>query len=636
MKELRLEEPPRLWVSPDTALNLRDKLHSPYLQRTAELVIRDANRLVRSRPLKEGQGVAYQAVTRRIDSHLQCLPCAWVLTREARYRKAAIRHLANFLTFNHISCEANHAIPVSVELPFCLSYGELSATVGLMYDLFRQELTDDEQQVFFAVLDKFLMREAVKCLDDPPWWADKEWSNWNGVCAGGMGIMALAFYDDLPDARRLIPFVEKSLGEYFKSYVKNGGGCPEGTGYWNYGMNYAMRYLLSWENATGQKHPAFKVKELGTSLHFPLDFTGISFGDNDSWGPSCFFFMLARRMNQPHAALNAATWLTDRISPGDGRRKGGNPHLRHFVARGDLLYAADAIPTVAEMERLKESHRKRKVPVARTYKGLDWGALADDEAFPRLRMAVRGGSSAIMGHGMLDLLSFRCRVNGELMITDQQDGAYMGTTFTKRGHDLYGRSAASKSSLFVDGLGCNTNVACDKTEVVKGKGLLGIRIDASHIYLPRWKNLFIGRLFLMVESSFWLVVDSIVPRKPLEKHWMESRFHTLAESRCGKNSVSLRSGKQRMMMTFASMGQGVMQESLGMPSQPGVRQTTIYRWMDKQAVHDNLHVVALNPGSKKLGLAVSREKDAGYAIEVAGADGYRRIVRVAPTLKLKK
>ena len=22
------------------------------------------------------------------------------------------------------------------------------------------------------------------------WWANKQWSNWNGVCAGGMGIMA--------------------------------------------------------------------------------------------------------------------------------------------------------------------------------------------------------------------------------------------------------------------------------------------------------------------------------------------------------------------------------------------------------------------------------------------------------------
>jgi len=636
MKTLRLRESPRLWVSPDTALNLRDKLHSPYLQSTAELVIRDADRLVRSRPLKEGSAATYQGVTRPVDSHLQCLTCARVLTREARYRKAAIRHLANLLTFNHISCEANATIPASEELPFCLSYGELSATVGLMFDLFRQEMTDGEQQVFFAVLDKFLMREAVKCLDNPPWWTNKEWSNWNGVCAGGMGIMALAFYDDLPDARKLIPFVEKSLGEYFKSFIKNGGGCHEGTGYWNYGMNCAMRYLLSWENAMGKKHPAFKIRQLGLSLFFPLDFTGITFGDNDGWHPSSFFFLLARRMNRPQAALNAAARLPDRVPPGTGRRKGRDPRRRRYVNSGDLLYAADAIPTVAEMEKLEKSHRKRKAPVGRVYKGMDWAALADDEAFPGLRMAVRGGSSAIAGHGMVDLLSFRCRVNGELMITDQQDGGYMPTTFTRRGHELHGRSIASKSSLFVDGLGCRENAVCDKTEVVKGQDILGIRIDGSHIYLPRWKDLFIGRLVLLVENAYWLVIDRVSDPEPAARHWMESRFHTLAESRHGKNRASLKSGKERMTMTFAALGDAVMQNALGMPSQPGVKQTTIYRWMSADAYRDNLHVAALTPGSKKLGLAVSREGRGACAIEVTGADGYRRTVRVSPVLKLKK
>ena len=165
-----------------------------------------------------------------------CLTTAWSLTKEAKYRKAAMKHLANILSFNQISCEANRTIPASVDMGFCLSYGEWACTIGLMYDLFRRELTDEEKNVFFAVLDRFLMKAALQCVERPMWWANTEWSNWNGVCSGGMGVMALAFYDDLPAARKLIPFVEKSLGEYFKSYIHNGGGCREGTGYWNYGM----------------------------------------------------------------------------------------------------------------------------------------------------------------------------------------------------------------------------------------------------------------------------------------------------------------------------------------------------------------------------------------------------------------
>ncbi|MFO7821388.1 MAG: heparinase II/III family protein [Lentisphaeria bacterium] len=628
MQKMTLKESPRLYVTADVVANLKDKLHSPFLQALADRVRQDADKLISSSPVREGQESSYQAGTRTTDSQLQCLTCAWVLTGDGRYRQAAVKYLAGLLEWNHISCEARSNTPPEKELPFCLSYGELSMTVGLMYDLFQSDISEEEQNIFFGVLDKFLMREAVKCLTNPPWWANKAWSNWNGVCAGGMGAMALAFYDDHPDAPALIPFVEKSLDPYFKSYIENGGGSPEGTGYWNYGLNYSMRYVLSWENAVGKQHPALDIEEFKQGLYFPVDFTGISFGDNDGWGPTAFYFLLAQRLNEHHAALNAATYLTER-KPNEKKRKGKK------VAGGDLLYAADAIPTAAEIDDLKAEHLAENVPVARVYKGMEWAALADDEAFPSLRLALRGGSSAIKGHGMLDLLSFRCRVNGELMITDQQDGGYMATTFSKRGTELYGRSAASKSTLFVDGLGCNTDVECDTTEVVRGEDILGIRIDGSHIYLPRWKEIFIGRLILMVEDSYWLVVDHLVSPNPADNHWMESRFHTFAAEKSGSDWVALKSGEQPTQMTFAALGNGVMQESLGMPAQPTVPRTTIYRWMSAEAGHDKLHIAALNPGTEKLKLKVDKLDDVTYSIDVTKPDAITRTIRLTAALELQ-
>jgi len=631
IRVLKLVDHPRLYVNAETAANLKPKQHSPFLKRIAEEVLIDADRLVRARPLREDQVEnGYGWVTRAIDSYLQCLTAAWVLTRRARYRKAAIKHLAGLVEFNHISCEANHTIPANVLMPFCLSYGELCATAGLMYDMFRPDITAQEESVFCAVLDKFLMTAATKCIDAPPWWANKTWSNWNGVCAGGMGLMALAFYDAHPDAPKLIPFVEQSLGEYVKSAVRNGGGSHEGTGYWNYGMNYAMRYLLSWENATGRKHPAFKIRELGKGLQFSVDFTGLSFGDNDGWHPTGFFFMLAKRMKQRNAALNAAAYL---VQPPKPCKQTGIWRANS----GDLLYAADCIPTEAEVRKRKTAHRKKKVPVARVYRGLDWAVLADDEAFPTLRMSCRGGSSAVKGHGMIDLLSFRCRVNGQLMITDQQEREPIGTTFTGRGNEIYGRSAASKSTLFVDGLGCGANATCDKTETVKGNGVLGIRIDASGIYLPRWnsRNMFIGRLFLLVDSSYWLVIDSVQGADAVAGHWAESRFHTAAESKSGRNWVTLKSGGERMTISFANLDKGILQEFSGMPSTPNVTPTKLYRWMGADAAARILQVAALNPGSGKLGVKV-REERAGYLIEVTRPGGKRkRNIRISPKLRLR-
>lgn len=652
MTKLKLKPSPRLWVSENTVRNLKDKLHSPWMQDKAQRILANADWLVRARPIAEGEAPVYMAGTRPIGTHFQCLTAAWVLTHDPKYRRAAIRHLGNMMNWNQISCEAGSNTPADAVLPFCLTYGEHCAHIAEMYDFFRPDITAEEQKVFFDVLDRFFLSAALRCIDDPPWWANTTWSNWNGVCCGGMGMMALAFYDDLPECRKLVPFVENSLGKYFKSYIKNGGGCHEGTGYWNYAMHHAVRYLLSWENATGKKHPAFQVKELGKSLHFPLDFTGISFGDNDGWGPCGFFFMMAKRLNQREAALRATTYLMNTAASAPkrldrrARRVGGDvrdrglavvpAERRHRLARlsgGDVLYAADFIPTPKEMETFQKAHARKPTPVARVYKGLDWAVLNDDSAFPTLRLSARGGSSEITGHGMMDLLSFKCMVNGERMITDQHGGTCV--SFTRRGHHIYDRSAASKSTLFVDGLACMENAVCDTTEVVKAKDLLGLRIDGSHIYLVAWKKLFIGRLFLLVGNRYWLVIDRMYDPNTASRHSIESRFHTFAEVRTGKGRASLKSGRERLTMSFAALGGGVMQEGLGMPSLPG-EQTRIIRWMSAARGNDLFHVTALNPGSRRLGLKISRENRGGLAIEVSGAGDTSQTIHVSSILKLKK
>lgn len=620
---LEVKDSPRLWVSRDTADNLKSKLHTPYLQSEAKRIIEDANWLVTAKPIAEGEASSYQQGTRAIASHLQCLTSAWVLTHDAKYREAAIRHLNNIMTWNQISCEASPNTPAVRGMPFCLSYGEHSADIALMYDLFRPDITPAEQKVFFDVLDRFYLKAALNCLQHPPWWANQEWSNWNGVCAGGIGLLALAFYEDRPECRELIPFVEKSLDAYFNSYITNGGGNHEGTGYWNYGMHYALRYLLSWENATGKKHPAFDIKELVLTLNFPIDFTGLSFGDNDGWGPTGMFFMSAKRLNNPSAALRAAACLPAEVKP----RNGEPPRLRR-TSTGDTLYAADFIPTTEEMENLKKRHALKKEPFVRVYEKLGWAVLADDSAFPSLRLAARGGSSRISGHGHMDLLSFKCIVNGQRMIEDQHGSGYSAATFSNRGHHIYDRSAAAKSTIFVDGLGCNENVECKSTEPVEDKDIFGIRIDGSGIFMRHWGGRFTGRLFLMVESRYWLVIDSAAGFD------LESRFHTYAEVARGEDWATLKKGGEELTMTFAALGGGVLQESRGMPAKTAA-QTQILRWMS-YAGRNNLHVTAMNPGAAKLGLKLEKEKDGTVAISIEGPDGYQRSVRITPRLELKK
>jgi len=337
---------------------------------------------------------------------------------------------------------------------------------------------------------------------------------------------------------------------------------------------------------------------------------------------------VAERLKEPKAALAAATYF-NKPSARKKNQKDKNQDRKNlkYVERGEMLYVANQIPTDEEMVKLKKQHENKPAPVARVYDGLGWAALADDIAYPKIRLAARGGSSEVSGHGMVDLLSFRCRVNEELMITDQPQSGYLAPTFTRRGTDLYERSAASKSTLFVDGLGCYTNMKCDVTEVVQKKGVSGIRIDGSHIYLPRWKDKFIGRLFLLVENSYWLVIDRLFEPNPAESHYLEARFHTLAYERSGRDWVKLKSGKERMTMSFSGLGKGSMQQSLGMPSAPHVTQSTIMRWMTSEPSHDLMLVTAMNPGAKKLGLEVKKIGNV-FQINVSKPDGKSRRIRL--------
>jgi len=618
---LVLKAHPRLWVPATTILNLKDKLHTPYLRGTAAQILADADWLVGLKPIAQSEVGTNQQGTRLIASHLKCLTSAYVLTREPKYREAAMRHLANILTWRQISCEANVNTPADAPMFFCLSYGEHAADIALMYDVFRADITPVEQKVFFDVLDRFYLSQALRALQDPPWWVNTSWSNWNGVCAGGMGMLALAFYDDRPEVRQLIPFVETSLAHYFQSYIQNGGGNHEGTGYWNYGMHYAIRYLLSYEQATGKKHPAFDIPELGKSLHFPVDFTGINFGDNDGWHPTGFYFLMAARVNQPDAAMRAAMFLMNDVPPPT------DPSTRSRLtpaASADILYAAETIPSAEIMTALKAERTEKKQPMARVYEGLGWAVLMDDSVFPTLRLSARGGSSRIAGHGHLDLLSFKCAVNGQTLIEDQR-GSMPSVAFTGLGHHLYSRSAASKSTLFVDGLGCAEDVACKTTEIVQGDGLLGIRIDAGGVFTPRWRRGFVGRLCLLVDNAYWLVVDTA------PGHAIESRFHTYADLETGADWDMLSKGNEHLAMTFAALGQSIMQRTSGMPENTA-EQTKIIRWMSTQRSPESLHVTALNPGREKLSLKVSKDM-AGFSIEITGGRPARTI-RLTRDLKL--
>mgnify|MGYP006421023813 CR=1 FL=1 len=618
---LKLKPHPRLWVSQEDLDRLRGEMDSPILKEKIAVVIQDAEWAATANLIQENEVPSYQAGTRAIASRLKNLTMAWVLTGESRYRKAAMANLKNMMNWNQVSCEARRGMPHDPLMYFCLSAGEHSADIALMYDLFYQDITAEEKQVFVDVLKRFYLTASLRAKSSPPWWANKEWSNWNGVCSGGIGQLALAFYDDLPEARALIPFVEESLAQYFKSYITNGGGNHEGTGYWNYGMHYAIRYLLSWEQATGKRHPSFDIPEIRKSLDFPVDFTGISFGDNDGWHPGGFFFKMAERTGNVDAAKRAAVFVYRKVA----RNPKPKVHLSACSAP-DYLYAIRSIPSQGSMEELREVRSKTRLPLARVYDGLGWGILGDDSIFPKLRLAVRGGSNEVRGHGHIDVMSFKLAIHGKRLIEDQRGGGYTPVTFTDRGHHVYSRSAVAKSGLFVHGLSPMEDGKTRSTSVLSGDDWKAIRLDGTGIYLPRWRRSFIGRLFMMIDQSYFIIIDASRAGSGHNKG-LESRFHTYGQLEVEKNKAVFSRGGEKVTATFASLGRGRLFRSTGTPEHFG-RPTKILRWLG----NSDLQVTVLNPGEENLDVDLKKIK-AGVSIFVSG-NQLRREIHVNSLLQV--
>ena len=378
-------------------------------------------------------------------------------------------------------------------------------------------------------------------------------------------MLALAMYEELADARKVLPRVERSVEPYMRHLKETKGAWPEGIGYWNYGMRYAFMYLLSHERATGKKHPLMQQPSTKATLRFPLDFcpNGVpcSFGDVNHWKPLPFHYAAAVRLGC--ADLMA---LLD----------------RHLERQG----IGSAWPDAAELLLFhpRKTGRKRRVErdVVRIYRGMDWGVLADRLPNPSLYLAVRGGTTEVP-HGHRDLLSFHCVVGEEALIDNVGVGEYLDTTFSNRRYELFETTPASKNTLLINGVGI-TGGSSVKTQVLSYGAHKGILMDATGAMGGMRDGpavRFCGRLFLLLKNGALLMVDRVEL-----SHFgrVEARFHTYAEVKAQQNRVRIKGKKERLNLSWAADVPASLYEAIGAPTTPG-RAANMLRWCTEGLHH---------------------------------------------------
>lgn len=590
----KLTPHPRLYVSRERLARLASSPASPLLRTTSGTVQKQADDFVRTADFAWPPDThnAHLIRAQLAQTRLVTLLVRYFQTGEAKFRRAAMKHveaIGRWEYWSWITWQQNNADPMAI---FDLSYGENSATLAIAYDWLHGELSTAEKRMMLGIAQRrafgpFLHHTKSLEPGKHAWWYHDASCNWNSVCAGGAGMLALAMMEDAPEAATVLERADASMVPFMRSLAASCGAWPEGIGYWNYGMRYAFMYLLSHERATARRHPLLRQPATRATLAFPLDFSPnnvpCSFGDSNVWVPLPFH-------------LAAAEQLGDRVTLGE--------LLRRCEAIGWPYHAwpnaAEAMVLCPDSREIQRNARRGEEPaprrnVARLYKGQDWAVLADRMPRPRFYMAIRGGTTEVSA-GHHDLLSFHAVVRDEAMLTNITASEYLDSTFGPRRFELFETAAPSKNTIFINGVGIGSQATVKTTPVGVG-GLNGFRMDASNCFGKMRDGpvaKFIGRLFLFLPDAGdagggALVIDRIeLPHVGRT----ESRLHTRAKVTRLGDSAELKGKKRRLTIAYACDVPAALHEADDALTTPVGDPPTMLRWVTSK-LHESVTMATL-------------------------------------------
>lgn len=633
---MKLTAHPRLYVSPADL----DRLKTP-LPAGAPAILTHAARVVaqladefRHSPRFDwvlNTHNAHLIRARKMQTRVVTLLTRWRQTGDRRYRNAAVDHIREMGRWQYwswITWRVNNPRPDAI---FDLSYGENSTTLAIAYDWLQATLTPSEKKMFCAIARKWVFASFLK-LDKPKhkdWWFKKPDTNWNTVCAGGGGMVALAFAEEFPrESAAALKRAEASIAPFMQALDQTQGGWPEGIGYWGYGMRYAWMYLLSWEHATGKKHPLLKSPNAERTLEFPLDFLpsgeACSFGDINRYWILPFHYAAARRFDRADLIANLDSLKARHIGPAVDPRESwpNSAELLLFHPRGSAPSRGAGRQSAAV-----------KKPFVKTYRGIDWYLLADRWPDPALCLSVRGGTTEVP-HGHMDLTSFHCVVGDEALIQTISADEYLDTTFSPRRYELFEMTPPAKNMLLLNGVGVG-KPATVESQARTVHGHPAVWIDATNALTssrdgaPAAKAY--HRLFVLFGAHGALILDRLTL-----PHFgrAEIRMQTGAQLKtaAGKNAATavIHGQRQTLAIAQAASVPAVQQTARPAMTTPGKFITTL-RWCS-QSLHEQMTFATLLTPGKTPGKVTLQELKNGLRVSVQ-MGRFRRSLRLTAALR---
>lgn len=268
-------EHPRLILREDRLAELKKQAETDEtLQSYVNQVIDYADKVAQKDPLehKIPDGIRLLGVSRDCVDRVYALGVAWRWTGERKYLDPAVDAIVRASEFP--DWNPSHFLDTA----------EMSHAVGLGYDWFYHELSEEQKATIRAGLIKHGLQVGVDAYGgaDPieprrgrryGWWKDCD-HNWNQVCNCGLITGALAIAETDPEyAQKIIPAAVASLPKALKMYGPDGA-WAEGPGYWGYATRYTAYGFTALRTALDTDYGLLDIEGVSEAGFAPIHTTG--------------------------------------------------------------------------------------------------------------------------------------------------------------------------------------------------------------------------------------------------------------------------------------------------------------------------------------------------------------------------